>query len=86
LEITDAVLANDTVVELDLYGEQTGTSSFQNSNLRLRAFIDSLNNLEGVSVIPISLPIESGPDAAVTTSVGDQVLDSEFSLNVRFES
>ncbi len=85
-EIGDAVLANSTTVELELYGNQMGTSSYQNADISLRAFIESLNSIDGASVIPIRLPIESGPDAAVSAQVGDQVLNSEFALSVRFES
>lgn len=84
-EINNAILADAAVVELELYGEQNGTASYENSDSRLRAFMDALSTIEGASVTPISLPIESGPDAAVSAIVGDQVLNSEFALSVRIE-
>ncbi|MFT7471266.1 MAG: hypothetical protein ACI8XU_001161 [Kiritimatiellia bacterium] len=85
-EMNDAILANNAVVELELYGEQLGSSSYENADLRLREFIDSLSRIQGASVIPISLPIESGPDTAVTAIVGDEVLNAAFALTVRIES
>lgn len=84
-EMNDAILANNAVVELELYGEQVGTSSYEDSDRRLREFIDDLSGIEGASVIPISLPIESGPDTAISAIVGDQVLNSTFALSVRIE-
>ena len=85
-DINDAILANDTVIELEFYGEQVGTSSYENADLRLREFIDSLASIEGASVTPLSLPIESGPNTAVSAIVSDQVLSSEFALRVRIDS
>ena len=86
LDINDAVLANSAALELELYGAQLGSSGYENSDLRLRAFMDSLSNIAGASVTPIRLPVESGPNASVTTVVGGAEFDSEFSLRVRIES
>ncbi|MEX0964842.1 MAG: hypothetical protein WDZ52_12455 [Pseudohongiellaceae bacterium] len=86
LELKDAILADSVTVELELYGEQIGANSYQNADLRLKEFIDALAEIEGAIVTPISLPIESGPDTAVSAIVGDQVLNSEFALSVRIES
>lgn len=83
--INDAILANSAVVEVEIYGEQFGTSSYENADARLNDFIDSLSQIDGASVTPISRPIESGPDSAVSAVVGDQVIDSEFALSVRIE-
>lgn len=84
-DINDAILANNAVVELELYGQQGGTSSYENADLRLREFIDSLSRIEGASVRTISLPIESAPNTSVSAIVGDQVLSSEFALSVRID-
>jgi len=85
-ELNSAILADNAVVELELYGEQVGTSSYENSDMRLRDFMDALSGIQGASVIPISLPIESGPEAAVSAIVGDEVVNSSFALSVRIES
>lgn len=86
LDINDAILADGATIELELYGAQLGASGYENADLRLRAFMDSLSNIEGASVTPIRLPIETGPNASVTAVVGGEQFDSEFSLSVRIES
>ncbi|PCI82430.1 MAG: hypothetical protein COB20_00155 [SAR86 cluster bacterium] len=86
LEINDAILANSVTIELELYGAQLGSSGYENSDSRLRAFMDSLSTIEGATVTAIRLPIETGPNASVTAVVGGEQFDSEFSLSVRIES
>lgn len=86
LDINDAILADNAVVELELYGQQSGTSSYENADQRLREFIDSLSGIEGATVRTISLPIESAPNTSVSAIVGDQVLSSEFALSVRIDT
>ena len=86
LDMNDAILANNAVIELELYGEQVGTTSYENADLRLREFIESLSRIEGARVTPLSLPIESGPNTAVSALVSDQLLNSEFALSVRIET
>lgn len=86
VEISDAILADNAVIEVELYGEQLGATSFENSDIRLREFIDTLSRIEGAIVTPISLPIESGPNSAVSAIVSDQVVNSEFGLSLRIES
>jgi len=85
LEINDAILANSATIELELYGAQLGGGGYENSDLRLRAFMDSLSNIEGATVTAIRLPVETGPNASVTAVVGGEQFDSEFSLSVRIE-
>jgi hypothetical protein len=86
LEIDDAILANSTTIELELYGAQLGSGGYESSDSRLRAFMDSLSNIEGATVTAIRLPVETGPNASVTAVVGGEQFDSEFSLSVRIES
>ena len=86
LDLNDGILANSAVIELELYGQQFGTSSYENADLRLKEFIDSLSLIEGASVRTTSLPIESAPDTSVSAIVSDQILDSEFALIVRIDS
>lgn len=86
LDINDGILANNAVIELELYGQQFGTSSYENADLRLRDFIESLSRIEGASVRTTSLPIESAPNTSVSAIVGDQVINSEFALIVRIDS
>ncbi|PCJ26400.1 MAG: hypothetical protein COA96_05200 [SAR86 cluster bacterium] len=84
--LTDALLTDSTSVNIELNGSQVGSSSFENSDTELKSFINSLNLIEGATVTPIKLPIESGANASLNTIVGDEILDLEFSLNVRFDS
>jgi len=86
LEINDAILANSAIIELELYGAQLGSSGYENSDLRLRAFMASLANIEGATVTAIRLPIETGPNASLTAVVGGEQFDTDFSLSVRIES
>lgn len=86
LEINDAILADEASIEVELYGAQLGTNGFENADARLRAFIDALSTIEGASVTPIRLPVETGPNASVTAVVGGEEFDSEFSLSLRIES
>lgn len=86
LEINDAILANSATIELELYGAQLGSGGFEDSDSRLRAFMDSLSNIEGATVTATRLPVETGPNASVTAVVGGEQFDSEFSLSVRIES
>jgi len=86
LEISDAILANRATIELEILGSQLGSSGYEASDLRLRAFMDSLSKIEGATVTAIRLPVETGPNASVTAVVGGEQFDSEFSLSVRIES
>jgi hypothetical protein len=85
LEINDAILANNATIELELYGAQLGSGGYKNSDLRLRAFMEALSNIEGATVTATRLPVETGPNASVTAVVGGDHFDSEFSLRVRIE-
>lgn len=86
LEINEAILANSAAIELELYGAQVGGGGYESSDSRLRAFIDSLSEIEGATVEAIRLPVETGPNASVSAVVGGEQLDSEFILNIRIES
>lgn len=86
LEINDAILAGDAIIELEINGAQYGTSGYENTDSRLRAFIEALSSIEGASVTALRLPIETGPNASLTAVVGGEEFDSEFSLSVRIES
>jgi hypothetical protein len=85
LEINDAIQAGAATIEVELFGSQLGTAGFETADERLRAFIDALSAIEGATVTPIRLPVETGPNASVTAVVGGDDFDSEFSLSVRIE-
>ena len=80
---TTVLLNNQSVVNLEIYGTLVGSTSIQNSDTQLRLLIDSLNQISGLIVSPISLPVEPGPFSQVSTIVSDEVVDAEFALNVR---
>lgn len=86
ISFTDAVLQNSSVINVDMYGSLIGSSSIQGSDRALRQFIDLLGSIEGVTVSPISLPIESRPDSAVSAVLDDGVFDSPFALNIQLET
>ena len=86
LTTTEALLLGETTLDIELYGEQIGSSSFRSSDDLLRQFMAALEEIEGAVVSPIQLPIETGPDAEVNTRINDEVLDAAFSLNIRIES
>lgn len=83
--ITSALLEGTTGISLDLFGILVGSSSIGNSDRQLRAFIEGLNNIPGATAVPISLPIESGPDGAVSTVIDGETVDVEFAISVRME-
>ena len=85
-DINTAILANNATIELELYGAQLGSNGYENSDSRLRAFMDSLSTIEGATVTAIRLPVETGPNASVTAVVGGGEFDSEFSLSLRIET
>ena len=80
---TTVLLNNQSVVNLEIYGTLVGSTSIQNSDTQLHLLIDSLNQIGGLIVSPISLPVEPGPFSQVSTIVSDEVVDAEFALNVR---
>jgi len=83
---TQALLNSEVALNIQLYGTLIGGSSIQNSNQQLRRFMESLGQIEGATVSPISLPIESGPEMQIITTIGDEIENAEFSLNVRLDS
>jgi len=83
--LTSALLEGSTSISLDLFGILMGSGSIGDSDRELRAFIAALNNIAGATAVPISLPIESGPDGAVSTVIDGEAVDVEFAISVRME-
>ncbi len=86
VSLTQALINNETYISLSLFGTLIGSTSIQNSDVRLRAFIDDLGRIEGAGVNPISLPIERDPNSEVITVIDDQTFDANFALNIRMDT
>jgi hypothetical protein len=79
---TDAILAGDLEIDVELYGLLMGASDLQDSNDRLNLLIAALSELSGVVVTTISLPIETRTDTQIATVLNDQSMDAKFALSV----
>lgn len=85
-DLTTVLLTGETVVNLEIYGALVGSSSIQDSDTQLRVLIDALNQIAGVTVSTISLPVEPGPEFEVTTIIDDELVDAEFALNLKLDT
>lgn len=86
LSYTQGLLDNATQVSVNIYGTLVGSSSIQNSDRQLRLFMNTLGQIDGATVTPIELPIETGPEGEVAAILDDQAVNSEFALTVRLDS
>jgi len=82
LTYTQGLLDNSTVVSVDIYGTLIGSSSIQNSDRQLRLFMNTLGQIEGATVTPLELPIETGPEGEVAAILDDLAINSEFAVTV----
>jgi hypothetical protein len=83
---TDALLNESAHIVVDMYGRLRGGRSIQESDRRLRQFMESLGQIDGAEVSAISMPIESRPDAEVSTVLDDRNIDAEFALRISIDS
>ncbi|NKB32940.1 MAG: hypothetical protein GKR91_07560 [Pseudomonadales bacterium] len=86
LSYTEGLLSNSTQVSVNIYGTLMGSSSIQNSDRQLRLFMSTLGQIQGATITPLELPIESGPDGEVATILDGQAINSDFALTVRLGS
>ena len=86
ISFTEAMLNEQLEINVEIHGVLIGTTNIQESDRSLRQFIDDLGQIEGVTVSPIGMPIETRPDAEVSTIISDEVVDVEFAVNVRKET
>ena len=86
LEFTEALLQNETEINVEIYGVLLSNRSVSQSDQRLRQFMASLREIAGTEVTPIARPIESDPFSEVNTVLDDDEFDSEFAVNVRLGS
>ena len=86
ISFTEAMLNEQLEINVEIHGVLIGTTNIQESDRSLRQFIDDLGQIEGVTVSPIVMPIETRPDAEVSTIISDEVVDVEFAVNVRKET
>lgn len=84
--LTTVLLNEESSLNLELYGFLLDSSSIQESDRQMRELIDALNEIEGMVVSPISLPVEPGPFAEVNTVIDDEVAEEEFALNVSLDT
>lgn len=82
LTFAETIIAEDTEISLELSGSLVGSSSFQNSENLLRAFIASLNQIEGISATALRMPVEAGPYSALNTSINSEVQDAQFTIRL----
>lgn len=86
ISFTEAMLNEQLEINVEIHGVLIGTTNIRDSDRFLRQFIDDLSQIEGVTVSAIVMPIETRPDAAVSTIISDEVVDVEFTVNVRKEA
>jgi hypothetical protein len=84
--LTTALLDYQSSVSLEIFGVLLDTISVQDSDTRLRQFIDSLSEIEGVTISPMIVPVESDPFSAVNTIINDELVDAEFALSVTVDT
>lgn len=84
-EITRYLLDNEAMASIDLIGSISG-GNIATSQRQLSVFLQALGNIEGATAIPISLPVESGPDGEVSTVIDDVAIDADFAIRVTLDN
>lgn len=83
LDLLDSVLQSQLEVNVELRGSLLGSKSHQDSYVQLQSFMGSLESIPEVTVTPVRLHIAKEPESEVSTTIGDEVLEAEFDLNIR---
>ncbi len=80
-DVTQMLLDRETTPSIDLIGSIAG-GNIASSQRQISVFLQALDTIDGVVATPVSLPVESGPDGAVTTVIDDQSVDATFAIRV----
>lgn len=80
-ETTQTLLDGEAMASIDLIGSISG-GNIATSQRQLSVFLQALGEIDGARAIPISLPVESGPDGEVSTVIDDVAIDANFAIRV----
>ena len=81
-QLVDAVVANDTVLNVVLSGVVENTTSYQLAQQQVIQFIDALTTTTRFDVEPIQMPLDDRPEANVRTRLDGGTLTTQFVLHL----
>lgn len=84
--VTQVLLGGSARPQLEIAGFLRGSRSIGDSDRVLRQFINDLNAIDGLSAVPVSLPVQEGPEAALSTVIDDSLVDVQFAIRVSRDS
>jgi hypothetical protein len=82
LSVTQMLLDNQAQLTIDVTGALQSNSSIGDSDRQLRSFINALDNVEGLRVTPLSMPVENTPDSGVSTVIDDREVNVDFAIRI----
>ncbi|MFM1894966.1 MAG: hypothetical protein RLZZ385_40 [Pseudomonadota bacterium] len=81
--ITEGLLAGDTGISMEMRGQIAAGTGYLNTDRDLRRFISELESIPGVTVTPVTLPIETSEYSSVSATIGDTQGSAPFALNLQ---
>ena len=81
-DFTESVLARDLILDVQLFGTLNRAIDVEDSDTRLRQLIESLSEIDSVSVSIIEQPVSTSTSAEISTLLTDQATDARFALSI----
>ncbi len=82
MEFTDSLLARDLVLDVQLFGTLNSAINVSDSDARLKRLIESLSQIEDISVSIIEQPVSTSTNSEINTVLTDQATDARFALSL----
>jgi hypothetical protein len=82
LSVTQMLLDNQAQLTIDVTGVLQSNTSIGESDRQLRSFISALDNVQGLRVNPLSMPVENNPDSGVSTVIDDREVNVDFAIRI----
>ena len=80
-----AIIEGRTKFITEINGLAFSTNSYREVQEQVLQFVNALEDIPGVTVNPVKMPIDVRVDASVTTTVGDSEVSAPFTLELTFE-
>jgi hypothetical protein len=81
-DFTDYVLANDLVLDVKLFGVLNSARDVQDSDARLKRLIESLEEIENVTVSIIEQAVETSTASEIITLLTDESTNAQFAISL----
>lgn len=82
-DFNDFLLADDLILDVELFGVLNSARSVPDSDARLKRLIESLQEIEGVVVSIIEQPVATSTSSEIVTVLTDQSTDARFGLSLK---